>query len=88
MTNSASSYRKRTDRPNRLPDVSIPMEFPTEQTLNNIRHISENHEDSAVRTLAVVLLRLCPAVEGIARALPNIAAGEFTSLAQTLRIKR
>jgi hypothetical protein len=55
--------------------VLRPIELPTEQTLGNLDRISQTHSDPAVRTIALVLLKLCPTVQNIAATLPGISAG-------------
>ena len=68
------------EKPNRPPDVSTPIQLPTEEALLELDSISYSHDDRAVRLLAAIVARLCPAVEAIGRALPSVARGDFVSL--------
>ena len=69
-----------TERPSRPPDISIPLQLPTEETIDRLHEISRSHSDADVRLLAAIVARLCPAIEAVAKAFPTVASGGFASL--------
>ncbi len=75
-------------KPNPPPDISTLIQLPTDEALKRVHDISAKHADADVRLLAAIVVRLCPAIEAIGKALPGIAAGNFVSLDQTLSRKR
>ena len=68
------------EKPNRPPDVSTALQFPTDETIERLHAISREHSDNDVRLIAAILARLCPATEAIGKALPGLARGSYVSL--------
>ena len=70
------------ERPNRPPDISTLIQLPTADAIEHLHKVSRDHADPDVRLLAAIVARLCPSVEGIAKAVANIGQGKapYTSL--------
>lgn len=64
-------------KPNRPPDSSTLLEFPSDEMLERVRAMAQTSDDPDIRLLAAIIGKLCPTVEAIAKALPGVARGDI-----------